>query len=164
VSVRFELLERTDGVVYGICGGIFVMMLFAEPTLSDMNAAHPALKTMSKRKPEGFPTLTWVLPQAGFRMSAEARKRASDITRELDKSVIAQATLIEGAGFQAATVRAIVSGLDFVIRSTSVKKVFSELPPAVEWCRARGSAAGDVGAGPQITASLLDVRASVVDK
>ncbi|MBX3249753.1 MAG: hypothetical protein KF901_21430 [Myxococcales bacterium] len=130
----FEELERGSAVAYGACGGIWVMTLFSEPTTADMSLARHALQKMVRRQPAGFPSLTWILPQAGYSMSSEARKEAADVTNEFDRHLRAQGVLIDASGFQAATVRAIVTGLHFLSRTTSPKKVFSELGPAVSWC------------------------------
>jgi len=127
-------LERGTAVHYAACGGIWVMTIFATPHKADMLLARPALQKMEKWMPGGFSTLTWVLPDAGYRMESDARAAASDVTKAFNAVIRAQATLIEGSGFQAATVRAIVAGLDTVIRSANSKKVFSELEPAIGWC------------------------------
>lgn len=157
----YELLERTAGVVYAACGNIWTMTLFAEPKLLDMKAARSALATMARRCPRGFPTLTWILPQAGFRMDNDARDTAGEITRSFESSILAQATLIEGSGFQAAAVRAIVNGLDHMSRSRCKKKVFSDLGVAVTWCLAESGAPATRSASDEIRASLLAVRSSV---
>lgn len=161
MSARFEELERTEGVVYGACAGIWVMMLFAEPKLRDMAAARPALSAMARRCPRGYPTLTWVLPQAGFKMDADARHLATEITREAQPNIVAQATLIEGSGFQVAAVRAIVSGMDLMARTKAPRKVLSDLPEAVAWCLQSASPT-ERAPGPQVTASLEALRASVL--
>lgn len=155
MSAAFDVLVRCPGVLYGACEGIWVMTLFAEPTESDMNEARPALRAMSKRHPAGFPTLTWILPQAGYVMENDARKAATAVTQEFQHAIRAQATLIEGTGFQAATVRAIVTGLDFMSRSAAAKRVFSELAPAVAWCV---SHCPERGAAPEaeVTSSILE--------
>ncbi len=129
-----EPLSRSAGVLYSACGGIWVMMMHAPPVAADMLAARPSLLAMSERFPGGFPTLTWVMPGAGFSMDAEARKLASKITVEFNALILAQATLIEGTGFQAAAVRAIIAGIDMMTRSTAPKKTFDRLRPSVDWC------------------------------
>jgi hypothetical protein len=89
---------------------------------------------MAERSPKGFPTLTWILPSAGFTMDSDARHTAAEVTQAFDKEITAMATLIEGSGFQAAAVRAIISGLAVLERTQAPRKVFSELAPAVAWC------------------------------
>lgn len=110
------------------------MTLHAKPTAEDMFLARPALKTMLERHPSGFPTVTWVLPQAGYSMDSDARHAAAEVTREYNASLLAMATLIEGQGFQAATVRAIISGLDLMARASAPKKVFADVPSCFTWC------------------------------
>lgn len=133
-SPQLVTLERSGAVHYASAGGIWVMTLFAPPVKADMMLARPALQKMASAQPGGFATLTWVLPEAGYRMDQDARQAASDVTKQFDGSIRVQATLIEGAGFQGAAVRAIIAGLDAVARSTSKKRVFSELGPAITWC------------------------------
>lgn len=130
-------LARGSSVFYGACEGIWVMCVFATPIKVDMLLARSALEAMVKLRPAGFPTLTWVMPEAGFRMDHDARTAASEVTKAFDRSILAQATLIDGSGFQAATVRAIIAGLEVVSRSTGVTKVFADLPTTVAWCAAR---------------------------
>jgi hypothetical protein len=114
---------------------------------------------MLQRHPDGFPTLTWVLPSAGFSMDADARNAATDVTKEYDDSILAMATLIEGTGFQAAAVRAIVSGMDLVARAKAPKKTFAEVAPTVDWCvTLRPVRDRDAGASKEITAVLAEVR------
>lgn len=134
MAEQFEELARGTSVLYGACGGIWVMALFAPPTKPDMLMAGPTLTAMRRRVGAPFPTLTWVLEEAGYRMDADARKAATDVTTEHASSLAAQATLVEGAGFQAAAVRAIISGLDAISRTSGKKAVFSQLGPAVAWC------------------------------
>jgi hypothetical protein len=134
MAEQFDELARGDSVLYGGCGGIWVMVLFAPPTKPDMLLAGPTLAAMRRRVGHPFPTLTWVLSEAGYRMEADARKAATDVTTEHAASLSAQATLVEGAGFQAAAVRAIISGLDAISRTGGKKSVFSDLGDAVAWC------------------------------
>jgi hypothetical protein len=115
---------------------------------------------MSERYPDGFPTLTWVLPQAGDSMDSDARNAATEVSEELDRWILAEATLIVGTGFRAATARAIVAGLDLVSRSSSVKKVFADLPEAVAWCLSQRRAR-DVVSEAEVTASLFAMRTAV---
>jgi hypothetical protein len=155
-----EPLGRTDGVIYGACAGIWVMLVFAEPKKRDMLAARGTLQAMLDRHREGFPTLTWVLPAAGYHMDGDARQAASDVTRSFASSIRAQATLIPGTGFQAATVRSIVAGLDFMTRSASPKKVFGELGPAVTWCLSHVPGRKPRSDEGSIGAALLAMQAS----
>lgn len=130
----FDPLSRGSSILYGACGGVWVMLLFQPPNIADIRLARTALSTMSKRFSQGFPTITWVLPSAGFSMDSDSRHASAEITQTYSNSILAGATLIEGSGFQAATARAIISGIDMLARAKYQKKVFNELQPCVDWC------------------------------
>lgn len=138
------------------------MLIFAPPVVADMRLSRPTLRAMTERYPDGFPTLTWVLPGAGLSMDGESRKVAAEITNEYEPSIRAQATLIEGTGFQGAAVRAIVSGIDLMTRSRAPKKVFGEVRPAVDWCLTHRPFRSEPGVpsmlAPDISAALASVR------
>ncbi len=135
-------LGRTSAVTYGAVGGLWVMILHAPCAEPDMRAAGPALSKMRELEPSGFPSLTWVLPSAGLSMDGPARSAAAEVTDAHAQWNIARATLIEGKGFQAATVRAIVSGIDMLARAKSPSSVHGHLDESVAWCvehRAKGA-------------------------
>jgi hypothetical protein len=159
VSTDFETHQRGTGVVYGECGAIWIMTLHAKPSVADMELARPSLKRMHLRHPDGFPTLTWVLPSAGFSMDSDARTVAANVTREHSGSILAMATIVEGEGFGVAAVRAIVAGIDFLSRSKAPKKTFADLAPAVGWCcELRPPSDRTAGATDPIVASLAAMR------
>lgn len=158
MSVRFDRLEQGSGVLYGTVGGLWVMILVGKPTAPDMLLARPALTSMARREPKGFPTLTWVTLSAGLAMEADARKAAADVTDQFAKSITAQATIVEGAGFQAATVRAILTGLDAMSRSTAPKKTFGDALAAVEWCLDKRPAGGDTAPAPDVARAITLAR------
>jgi hypothetical protein len=158
----FEELERGAATLYGDARGIWVMILFGKPTKPDMLLARPALAAMAKRAPAGFPTLTWVLPEAGLSMENDARTAAAEVTNDYAKQIVAQATLIELSGFQGATVRAIIAGLDMMTRSSSPKKVFGELAPCIDWCARLAKDQNILDRAETVTRTLQGVRAGLL--
>lgn len=160
--VTFDELQRGKGVVYGVCDGIWVMTLFGTPTKDSMLLARPTLTTMKERHPSGFCTLTWILPEAGYRMDADARQAAADVTRPFNPCFAGQATLIEGSGFGGAAVRAIISTLDVMAGGTYPKKVFSDLASSVEWCGSlRSAGSRNPASTTQSVATLRALRESL---
>ncbi|MBN8610459.1 MAG: hypothetical protein J0L92_07745 [Deltaproteobacteria bacterium] len=157
----FAELERGAAAVYGDVSGVWAMILFGRPTKPDMLLARPALAAMSKRAPRGFATLTWVLPEAGLSMDEDARKAAAGVTSEFGAAIRAQATLIELGGFQGATVRAIVAGLDMMSRSSCPKRTFGNLAPALEWCVTHREDPSVTPAVDAMCRTLEGVRASL---
>lgn len=130
---QLEILAEADAVTYAACGGLWIMLMHRPPGVDDMTAAVPTLQRMATLAPEGFGTLTWVLPAAGFSMDGATRTTAAEIAKTYDRLIRAQATLIEGQGFQAASVRMIITGLDLLSRPSSPTRVLSHLRDAVAW-------------------------------
>ncbi len=164
MAATFETLERGTAVLYGASGGIWVMTLHAKlPSAADMRLAGPALETMRNRHPDGFPTLTWVLPEAGLSMDSDARHAAAAVTHAFRAAILAMATLIEGQGFGAAAVRAIVSGIDLMSGAKAPKKVFGDLASSVAWCATlRPERDANAGIVDEIVASLASMRAGLL--
>ncbi len=150
-------LGSSGAVYYGDVAGTWTMILHRPPQQADMLAARPTLARMARAYPAGFPTLTWVLPSAGFSLDAASREAASQVTAEYAKSILSRATLIEGTGFQAAAVRAIVTGIDFVSRTTSPGKVFADLESSLAWSE------GYLPSSPY-AAPLLELAAALRDQ
>ena len=119
---------------------------------------------MARREPKGFPTLTWVTLAAGLSMDADARKAAADVTNDFTKQILAQATIIEGAGFQAATVRAIVTGLDAMSRSEAPKKTFAGAGAAIDRCAVRRPAGGDTTPAADLVGPVTLARAPLAPR
>lgn len=157
----FTELERGATTLYGDARGVWVMILFGKPSKVDMLLARPSLAAMRKRAPAGFPTLTWVLREAGLSMDNDAREAATTVTNEFKKEILAQATIVELDGFQGATVRAILAGLDLMSRSACPKKTFAEVGPSLEWCAGFSKDAGLRNRVDDIARSLTSVRASL---
>jgi hypothetical protein len=134
MAAVLQNLGSGSAVYYGSIAGIWVMILHKPPVEADMLLAKPSLVRMSRSEPKGFPTLTWIMPSAGFWLDPAAKKVAGNITAEFSESILARATLIDAIGFQAAAVRAIVTGIDLFTRSPSPGKVFTDLESTVAWC------------------------------
>lgn len=163
MSVVFERHERGASVLYGACADIWSMIVFAPPTKADLLLSRASLATMTRAYPRGFPTLTWVLPEAGVRMDGPTRRVAADVTREFDQRILAQATLVEGRGFQVAAVRAIVGSIDLLTRHKSPKRVFSDTSLAVAWCLERRAPGASPGREPfELALALGSVRDTLV--
>lgn len=153
-------LARTPGVLYADCGGVWVMILHRPPTAQDMRGARAALEAMTASHPKGFASLTWVLESAGFSMGADARAAATEVTRAFAHVNVAEATVIEGSGFFAAAVRAVITGLHAMARTNSVKGTFGDLREAAAWCVERRPTPQGPSANA-ITAALLAARAQL---
>jgi len=163
MTLKFERHEHGTTGVYGEVGGIWIMLAHGEGlTKADMQLMRASVGVMARREPAGFPALTWVFHSSGYRIDDDARAAAREMNAELASHVRARATVIDGGGFQAAAVRALVTGIDLVSRRTTPSKVFAELSTAVEWCVAqRTPARASAGTPAAIVAALLEERAKI---
>lgn len=153
------MLERGPAALYGDSGGVWVMILHTKPLAADMELARPSLKAMRDRHPDGFPTLTWVLPTAGLSMDSDARQTAARVTKAFDASIRSMATLVEGEGFGVAAVRAIIAGIDLLSRAAAPKKTFATLNDAIAWCvTLRPARDRDAGTTEEIVAAITAAR------
>ena len=130
---RLQNLGSGTAIYYGSLAGMWVMLIHKPPVEADMLLSKPALARMVEIEPQGFPTLTWILPSAGFYLDPPTKKAAGTITAEFSKSILSRATLIDATGFQAAAVRALVTGVGLFTRSPSPGKVFTDLESTVAW-------------------------------
>ena len=96
-----EALGHGTTLFDGACVGFWIMVLFAPPPKADRRLVRGTLTAMAKRSAQPFPTLIGCLTDAGYRVDAETRTAATDVTRELSAHIRADATLIEGEGFLA---------------------------------------------------------------
>ncbi len=122
-----------------------------------LNAQGSSLLEAMKRDVSGtFPTLTWITTAAGFSMDQDARRAASDITRDFGDVIAAQATVIETGGFQGAAVRMIISGMDLVAGTRSPTKTFATLEECIPWCQLFNAAPGVDNTA--VVAAVVDLR------
>jgi hypothetical protein len=128
-----EVLYADEVVVYADVRGIWLMLLRGPPDEARMRRAGPTLAEMSKRYPDGVVTVMLVLPSAGSSMDAPSRKAAAQVTDAHATLIRAMSTVIEGAGFWPASVRAIVSAVQLLSRSRSPRQVFDNVDAAVAW-------------------------------
>jgi hypothetical protein len=128
-----EVFHRSEGIACARCGPIWVMILSATPTAERMRMAGPTLTAMKAAYPSGFATITYILPSAGVMMDAAAREAAAETTRAHADVIRIIANVVEGTGFTAATVRAVLSGLHLLTRLQTPERTFASGEQAFEW-------------------------------
>jgi hypothetical protein len=133
MAATLQDLGSGAAIYYGNIAGIWVMLMHKPPLEMDMLLAKPSLNRMVKLAPQGFPSLTWIMPSAGFSLDPPTKKAAHSITGEFSKNILSRATLIDANGFQAAAVRALVTGVGIFTQSPNPGKVFTDLESAVAW-------------------------------
>ena len=70
-------------------------------------------------------------------MTSEERAEAADLARTFAPHMLGLAHIVLGGGFFAATVRAVISGVQLVSRTKAPSSVFRAIPPGAEWLAER---------------------------
>lgn len=71
--------------------------------------------------------------KSGSMPSAPARKEAEAVAKSVREAVIVQAQVVEGDGFVAASIRALLTGIALAIRAPYPNKVFKTVDEALPW-------------------------------
>jgi hypothetical protein len=77
--------------------------------------------------------LTVLEDESGAMPSGPARKEAEAVAKSVRDAVAVQAQVVEGGGFVAASIRALLTGITLAIRAPYPNKVFKTLDEALPW-------------------------------
>lgn len=77
--------------------------------------------------------LTVLEDESGAMPSGPARKEAEAVAKSVRDAVALQAQVVEGDGFVAASIRALLSGISLAIRAPYPNKVFKRVDEALPW-------------------------------
>jgi hypothetical protein len=80
--------------------------------------------------------------KSGAMPSGPARKEAEAVAKSVREAVIVQAQVVEGDGFVAASIRALISGISLAIRAPYPNKVFKTVDEALPWVEQQLAKAG----------------------
>ena len=111
---------------------LFVLIWRHETTLEGIKAGRDALASMGQSHPDGCAMLTIVEPGAPM-PPAEARDALSEVLRDAGDIIKVSAVVFEGAGFRAAAVRSVVTGISLVAKQPYPHKVFATVDAAASW-------------------------------
>lgn len=99
-------------------------------------------RAVQAQYPNGFGVLI-VIPPDAVPPSDEVRSTINHTLVEVEQSIRCVCWLIEGAGFQAAMVRAVLTGMRFLTRAAYTRHVSVDLQHALTWMLSQ------LAAGPQ---------------
>ncbi len=91
---------------------------------------HALIDAMGDRR---IAVLTTLEDKSGLMPNAPARKEAEALARSTREAVILQAQVLEGDGFVAASIRALLTGVMLAIRAPFPNKVFKTVDEALPW-------------------------------
>jgi len=86
--------------------------------------------------------VTVLADKSGSMPSGPARKEAEVVAKSVRDAVIVQAQVVEGDGFVAASIRALITGISLAIRAPYPNKVFKTVEEALPWVEQQLTKAG----------------------
>lgn len=112
-----------------------------QTTLDGVAALRTAIGKVADESKEGLRLLIVVEPGAAM-PPREARGKIADFMTDYRASIRATALAFEGEGFRAASIRAVVTGLNLLTHHPFPYGVFSTIPEALNWTPMAPIAAG----------------------
>jgi hypothetical protein len=116
----------------GASGPVVVAHWRAAPTADEMRAMRALLRPYVANQ-RTFCALNIVDIQHVAPMPDDARKEVAETQREFASAQIGLANVIEGAGFWAASLRSVASGLALLSRVKFEQRIFDAVEPASTW-------------------------------
>lgn len=156
---RFTVLSKTADYTSSRYQDLVLQLWHRDTTLEGVAALRAVIGRVASDSPQGLRLLVVVEPHASM-PSSEARAGIAAIMRERSGSIRATSLAFEGIGFRAASVRAVVAGLNVLAHHPFPYKVFATVPEALAW---DAMAPTGSGAPPQVLAELIQsLRASAM--
>ena len=131
---------KEDGVGIAVCGPVFMTIFFAPPTVERLNRLIVVQRKEMTR--DRHVVISFIDPGVGKEMTDQARKRAKEISDEMDPYTIANCLIVLGEGFFASMVRSVVAGIMLFSRQKHPWKVFGDIDAGLKWTLERGAQAG----------------------
>jgi hypothetical protein len=157
-SPQYELVERdaASGSI-ALWRNVLVASWRDAPTPPFMRKMGDHTAAIIARYPKGYISLAFVPPIAVF-PGPEFRVEAERVTKLGATHLKAIAQVVEGKGFGAATVRALISGVHMVSRNAYPSRVFDETDEAISWLLPFSEHCRDPGAIQELTALVALMR------
>jgi hypothetical protein len=158
--IPMPVLAHATGYALATCGHAFVSVWSRPSTLDSLAAVAQCEEALTGDSPEGIVVLT-VIAGTAFSIGIREREEAQRLARHFDKTTVAEAYVIEGEGFRAAAMRAMLAGLQLLARTSHPVRVFADVPGAVEWLgvRARPPIAPE-----ELSATVRQARAAMTTR
>jgi hypothetical protein len=140
---------------------IFIVIWRHDTTSDGVRNLDLKLRDHEKAHPDGCGLLT-IIEQGAPMPTSEVRTALARFMTEGARVIRSSAVAFEGAGFRAAAVRGVVTGLTMLARQPYPHKVFATMPDAAQWLGAslRETAKLNVDSAA-LLAALSDLRARV---
>jgi len=132
MAERAEAVEVTKDHLVGTWQNDVLLVFKQETTALALGAVRRAVEQVAAKHEGAVFILTVVEERAPMPPSA-TRDAMADLLKSLARSVELSAVVHEGAGFRAAAVRSVVTGVGLVARLPFPHKVFATVTDAANW-------------------------------
>jgi hypothetical protein len=127
-----EPMNNERAVSYVTWRDLFVLIDTGHATGPEYKPVCEAIMAQSGKYPDGIGCLT-IIPQDAVRPSDEARRMINQAIGSVEQNLRCLCWLVEGTGFQAATARAILTGIRMFGHQQYATHVSSSLQQALAW-------------------------------
>jgi len=148
--------EYSDpGFWVGSWRNVAIQLWGGETTVARLDKCGDCHRRVLRRYPNKLVTFAVIMPSVPPMLGEAERKRIRQLSDEQRHQTIAAVQVVEGTGFWASAVRAVLTGLSMF--SVTKNKVFDAVPEAAFWL----ASAGVVEAKQQeVAAALMEARRS----
>jgi hypothetical protein len=148
--------DSTKDHIIGAWERVAVVVFREETTIEGVRNLTAVCDDLARQHPEGIFLLTIVAPNAPMPPSVVRSAVAAFLAARAGQ-LIASAVVYEGAGFRAAAVRSVVTGVSMVSKPPYPHKVFSSVAAAARWF-AGMSPIARIWGGDAIVAAVTEMR------
>ena len=111
---------------------VYLTAWWGDTTVARLRRVGEIQTELARKWPKGFVALA-LIRSANANMPADVRAEAEKLSKEPATNLRAIAQVIYGAGFAAAAIRSVATGMVLVARSPRPTKIFSTLEDAATW-------------------------------
>ncbi len=127
-----KVIHADEDFAVGYWENIFFVVWYGETTVEAVRRIEEEAHTLAGQNPRGLGLLTVVKEKAKM-PPPRARQALADFLSESGDTVRVSAVVQEGAGFRAAAVRGLISGITMVAKQPFPHKIFATIEDASRW-------------------------------
>lgn len=128
-----KVLLETSAITVCVLDDLFLSHWFAPIELDTFQSFASVQRAFAASRPGTYSTMSIVELERVGRMDEEARARSQQHLHAMAPRLTAMAQVLLGAGFLAATARAVVTGQSMLKRPTYAWKIFDVIDPGCAW-------------------------------
>lgn len=156
-----RVLYDDEGLQIAIWSRVFINRWRAVATLERLLVLGEQQRALVKATgDQRIAVLTVLEDESGSMPSAPARKEAEAVAKSVRDAVIVQAQVVEGEGFVAASIRALLTGIALAIRAPYPNKVFKTVDEALPWVEEQLRKAGYADDAAGVAAAVRSVESA----